>query len=167
MGTGKTIWVIPICAVLTGERDCGPAAQPLHWSWVNLNDLPALVTGPLATSKLAYREESGCCLPVIKIRDLSRGCCSSRLVHMPPSSVSLPRWRGQAGGRASACLIPAQTGSQAGMCSQTWGLRSASRGPPLAPNLCVPLSKSLKVTVPRLFRCNMGALQLSSPVLSV
>lgn len=30
------LWIVPICAVLTGERDPSPAAQPLPWSWVHL-----------------------------------------------------------------------------------------------------------------------------------
>lgn len=53
----------------------------------------------------AGREESGHCLPVIKIRDLSRSCCSSHLVRIPVYSVSFPRSHWQARERASAWIV--------------------------------------------------------------
>lgn len=157
---------MPICGVLTGGRDPGPAAQPLYWRRVHLEG-PACFGHRSGYLQAGLQREVGLMSPVIKIRDLSRSCYSSHLVHMPPSSVSFPRWQGQAGGRASARPIPAWTGSETGMCSRTWGLRSASRDSLLAPGLCEPLGKSLKVTVPWPFRCKTGTLQLSLPVLPV
>lgn len=56
---------------------------------------------PLGTPKLVYGEPWGCCLPVIHIREHSRG---SQLAHMPPSSVSFPRLPGQKGGMADMCI---------------------------------------------------------------
>lgn len=52
------------------------------------------------------------------------------------------------------------------MCIQTWGLRSASRGPLLA-HVCVALGKLLTVMMTQLLRCKMGTPQLSLPVLTV
>lgn len=149
MGTGKTMGHAHLRSPnrREGSRSWSPAIA-LELGWPR-GTCPLWVTGPLATSTLAYGEESGCCLPDIERRDLSRGCCSSHLVHIALSSVSrLPRGQGQAGGRAPARLIPAWTGAEAGLCSQAWGLRSARRGPPLTPNICVPVGKSLKVMVP-------------------
>lgn len=115
------------------------SATALEWGPARMTCL--LCTAPLVTSKLAYGEPWGCCLLAIQIKDLS----SCHLVHVPPSSVSKVM--------------------RARMCSQTWGLWSASRGP-LGHNVCMALGKLLTVTVAQLLRCKMGALQLSLPVLT-
>lgn len=135
------LWVILICAILTGERDPGSEAQPNGWAFelgppratcIHL-ETPACF-GHRSSDYLQVglqKRRIRLLSTVIKIRGLSRGYFRSHLVHMPPSSVSFPRWQGQPGGRASASLFPAWSGSEAGMCFWSGGLRSASRGPRL------------------------------------
>lgn len=87
------MWGIPICAVLRKRERERPqscsSATALEWGPPRATCL--LCPGPLSTSKLGYGEPWGCCLRVIQIKDLSRGCCGCQLVHVPPSSVSFPR----------------------------------------------------------------------------